>query len=82
MSREDTLPYDAQHTAPEIRIPTVVIHSEKALAPALARKFYDALSGPKSIHWMESQGQVDFYDGAPLISAAADHLATHFRKML
>jgi hypothetical protein len=82
MSREDTLPYDAQHTAPEIRIPTVVIHSEKALAPALARKFYDALPGPKSIHWLESQGQIDFYDGAPLISAAADHLATHFREKL
>ncbi|MCK6588731.1 MAG: hypothetical protein L6Q76_14230, partial [Polyangiaceae bacterium] len=80
MSREDTLPYDAQHTAPEIRIPTVVIHSEKALAPALARKFYDALPGPKAIHWMESQGQIDFYDGAPLIAAASDHLASHFER--
>ncbi|NUQ76077.1 MAG: dienelactone hydrolase family protein [Polyangiaceae bacterium] len=80
MSREDTLPYDAQHTAPEIRIPTVVIHSEKALAPALARKFYDALPGPKAIHWMESQGQIDFYDGALLIAAASDHLASHFER--
>jgi fermentation-respiration switch protein FrsA (DUF1100 family) len=82
MSREDTLPYDAQHLAPEIRIPTVMIHSEKALAPALARKFYDALPGPKSIHWMESQGQIDFYDGVPLIAAASDHLAAHFREKL
>jgi fermentation-respiration switch protein FrsA (DUF1100 family) len=82
MSREDTLPYDAQRAASEIRVPTVVIHSEKALAPALARKFYEALPGPKAIHWMESQGQVDFYDGAPLISAAADRLAEHFREKL
>lgn len=82
MSREDTLPYDAQHLAPEIRIPTVLIHSEKALAPALARKFYDALPGPKSIHWMESQGQIDFYDGVPFIAAASDHLAAHFREKL
>lgn len=82
MSREDTLPYDAQRTAAGIRIPTVVIHSEKALAPALARKFFDALPGPKSIHWLESQGQVDFYDGAPLITAASDHLAAHFREKL
>jgi fermentation-respiration switch protein FrsA (DUF1100 family) len=82
MSREDTLPYDAQHLAPEIRTPTVMIHSEKALAPALARKFYDALPGPKSIYWMESQGQIDFYDGAPLIAAASDHLAAHFREKL
>jgi uncharacterized protein len=82
MSREDTLPYDAQRAAPEIRIPTVMVHSEKALAPALARKFYDALSGPKAIHWLESQGQVDFYDGAPLIASASDHLAAHFREKL
>jgi hypothetical protein len=82
MSREDTLPYDAQHAAAEIRVPTVVIHSEKALAPALARKFYDALPGPKAIHWLESQGQIDFYDGAPLIASASDHLAAHFRESL
>lgn len=82
MSREDTLPYDAQGAAAEIRVPTVLVHSEKALAPALARKFYDALSGPKAIHWLESQGQIDFYDGAPLIASASDHLAAHFRERL
>jgi len=82
MSREDTLPYDAQQAAPQIRIPTVVVHSEKALAPALARKFYDALSGPKAIHWLESQGQIDFYDDPRLIAPAVDHLEAHFREQL
>jgi hypothetical protein len=82
MSREDTLPYDAQRAAPEIRIPTVMVHSEKALVPSLARKFYDALPGPKAIHWLESQGQIDFYDGPSLIATAADHLAAHFREKL
>ena len=82
MSREDTLPYDAQQAAPQIRIPTVIVHSEKALAPSLARKFYDALPGPKAIHWLESQGQIDFYDDPRLIAPAADHLAAHFRAQL
>ncbi|HEY8378245.1 MAG TPA: alpha/beta fold hydrolase, partial [Nannocystis sp.] len=32
MSREHTLPYDAQSAAPKIRVPTLLVHSEKALA--------------------------------------------------
>jgi dienelactone hydrolase len=82
MSRADTLPYDAQGSAPRIGIPTVIVHSEKALAPALARKFYDALPGPKAIDWLESQGQIDFYDDPRMIEPAADRLAAHFRERL
>ena len=82
MSREETLPYDAQKAASQIRIPTVIVHSEKALAPALARKFFDALAGAKAIHWLPSQGQIDFYDDPKLIAPAADHLAAHFREQL
>jgi fermentation-respiration switch protein FrsA (DUF1100 family) len=82
MSRADTLPYDAQSKAPRISVPTTMVHSEKALAPALARKFYDALGGPKTIHWLASQGQIDFYDDPTLIGHAADHLAAHFREHL
>ena len=60
MSRADTLPYDAQVHAPRITAPTLVIHSEKALAPALARRFFDALGGKKQAHWVASKGQIDF----------------------
>ena len=31
MSRAETLPYDAQAAAPHIRVPTLMVHSEKAL---------------------------------------------------
>lgn len=79
MSREHTIPYDAQSAAANIRVPTAIIHSEKALAPALARSFHAALAGPKAIHWLESQGQIDFYDDPKLIAAAADLVATHLR---
>ncbi|HZO12087.1 MAG TPA: alpha/beta hydrolase [Polyangiaceae bacterium] len=82
MSRADTLPYDAQSAAARINIPTLMIHSEKALAPALARKFFDALSGPKDIVWFDSQGQIDFYDDPKLIEPAAERLAAHFRERL
>jgi len=79
MSREQTLPYDAQSAAAEIRVPTVLVHSEKALAPALARAFFDQLQVPKQMHWLASQGQIDFYDDPALIEPAAD-LLDHFLR--
>src|SRR4029079_6265701 len=75
MSRADTLPYDAQGYAARIRAPTIVVHSEHALAPPVARKFLDALGGRKQIEWVESKGQIDFYDEPSLIAVAADLVA-------
>jgi fermentation-respiration switch protein FrsA (DUF1100 family) len=79
MSREHTLPWDAQSLAPKIRVPTLMIHSENALAPPLARSFYAALAGEKRELWVESKGQIDFYDDPALIEPAADQLAKFFR---
>ena len=78
MSREHTLPWDAQHHAPRIKAPTLMIHSENALAPALARSFYAALAGSRHEFWVQSKGQIDFYDDPALIEPAADRLAAHF----
>src|SRR5436853_44119 len=61
-SREFTLPFDAMLAADRIRVPTLVVHSEKALVPAWARQFYARLTAPKQELWLESQGQIDFYD--------------------
>jgi dienelactone hydrolase len=82
MSREKTLPYDAQAKAAQIRVPSVMIHSEKALAPALARSFYERLQTDKVIHWLESQGQIDFYDDPALIEPAVDLLDRELRARL
>lgn len=78
MSREKTLPYDAQSFAPKFAVPTVLVHSEHALAPALARSFYDRLQVPKQMIWLESVGQIDFYDDPELVGRATDHLAALF----
>ena len=67
-----TTPFDAQEAAARIRVPFLLVHSEQALAPPLARKFYDAVSTPKSQLWLESRGQIDFYDDPSLINPAAD----------
>jgi hypothetical protein len=55
------------------------LHSEKALAPALARAFFDRLPGPrKELHWLSSQGQIDFYDDPVLIEPAVDLVVRAF----
>lgn len=82
MSREHTLPYDAQAHAARIAAPTLIVHGEKALAPPLARAFHDNLTAPKDLRWLDSQGQIDFYDDPALIAAAADLVAEHFRRHL
>ena len=79
MSREQTLPWDAQSAAYDITVPTVMVHSEKALAPPLARKLFASLGGLKEQVWMESEGQIDFYDDPERINSAADELTRHFR---
>ena len=82
MSREHTLIWDAQQHAADIHVPTLLVHSENALAPQLARKFYAALAGNKRERWMESEGQIDFYDDPSLIDPVADELAAHFEASL
>ncbi len=81
MSRAHTLPWDSMSAAPEIDVPTLMIHSEKALAPSLARSFFDKLAGPKQALWVESEGQIDFYDRPERIEPAADALAEHFLRV-
>ena len=82
MSREHTLTWDAQIAAKRIEVPTLMIHSENALGPDLARQFFADLGGIKREVWTESSGQIDFYDDPAKIGFATDLLAEHFREHL
>jgi uncharacterized protein len=77
-----TTPFDAQEAASRIGAPFLLVHSEHALAPPLARKFFAAVRAPKSELWLQSQGQIDFYDDPRLIEPAADAIADHFKNSL
>ncbi|MEO5759956.1 MAG: alpha/beta fold hydrolase [Mesorhizobium sp.] len=79
-SRAYTLPFDVQHIAGDIHVPTVLIHSERALMPALAHRFFAALSVDKQELWLQSQGQIDFYDDPRLIKPAADAIDRFFNR--
>lgn len=79
-SRAYTLPFDVQRLASTFRVPTLLIHSENALMPALAKKFYAALPGTKQQIWLQSKGQIDFYDDPHLIDPSADGIARFFSE--
>lgn len=69
------LPFDARGAANTIRVPVVIVHSERAMAPDLARAFYSAVTSRKDELWLRSRGQIDFYDDPQLIAPAADAVA-------
>ena len=74
-----SLPFDARGAADMIEAPVLIVHSEEALTPDLAHAFYSAVKSPKHELWLESQGQIDFYDDPELISPAADAVAAFLR---
>ena len=74
-----SLPFDARGAADVIEAPVLIVHSEQAMVPDLAQAFYSAVKSPKRELWLESQGQIDFYDDPKLISPAADAVAAFLR---
>jgi fermentation-respiration switch protein FrsA (DUF1100 family) len=77
-----TVPFDAIGAAALIDVPTLIVHSENALVPPLARKFIAGLHVPVQTAWLASSGQIDFYDDPVLIGQAADLVATFFDRLL
>jgi fermentation-respiration switch protein FrsA (DUF1100 family) len=69
------MPFDARGAADTIKVPVLIVHSEQALAPDLARAFYSAVTAHKEELWLRSQGQIDFYDDPQLIAPASDAVA-------
>jgi fermentation-respiration switch protein FrsA (DUF1100 family) len=70
-----SMPFDARGAADMIEVPVLIVHSERALVPELAHAFYSAVKSPRQELWLESQGQIDFYDDPKLITPAADAVA-------
>ena len=75
-----SLPFDARGAAEELDVPVLIVHSEKALVPELAHAFYSALQSPKRELWLDSEGQIDFYDDPKLIDPAADAVAAFYSE--
>ena len=70
MSREHFLPFDVQSAAKKLTVPVVMVHSENALSPHLATKFYDNVATQKETLWLNGKSQDDFYDNNLLVAQA------------
>ncbi|MFN7694872.1 MAG: alpha/beta hydrolase [Burkholderiales bacterium] len=81
-SWEAWLTLDAMPTAPLLKAPLLMVHSEAAAIPQGARQFYAAVSAPKQQLWLDNVGQFDFYDRAAPVKTAADAVAAHFKASL
>ncbi|MEV0296551.1 alpha/beta fold hydrolase [Nocardia sp. NPDC050710] len=79
-SFEHTAGFDAKEAAARLTVPFLLVHSEHALVPPWARAFYAAVISRKSELWLDSTGQIDFYDDPHLIEPAAEAAAAHFRN--
>jgi fermentation-respiration switch protein FrsA (DUF1100 family) len=75
-----SLPFDVRGAADALDVPVLVVHSETALVPDLAHAFYSAVQSPKRELWLDSQGQIDFYDDPKLINPAADAVVVSFSE--
>ncbi len=61
MSWGDWLRFDSLAPASSLRVPTLVLHSDQAALPDMARRFFAALPGPRAIYW-STEPHMDFYD--------------------
>jgi uncharacterized protein len=81
-SRAYTLPFDAMGVAEKLTVPIAIVHSERALLPNWAHQFYEKVTAPKQELWLESEGQIDFYDDPRLINAASDMIAEWLQEQV
>lgn len=73
--------WDPVADAAGVRVPTLMVHSERAAFPDQVRKVYEGLGCEKEIVWLEG-AHYDFYDEVETVNAAADRVARHFHAYL
>ncbi|AFY97020.1 alpha/beta hydrolase [Chamaesiphon minutus] len=81
MSWHEWQGFNSLEIAPNVKVPTLIVHSNGSALPDNARKFYQQLGGQKQLVWAEGN-HLDFYDRKPQVSAAVTALTSHFQKTL
>lgn len=78
---EHWLTFDGMAAAGRVAVPTLFVHSEKAVLPANVRVVHSRLAGPAELIWADGE-QTDFYDRAEQVDLAVDAAAGHFATTL
>jgi fermentation-respiration switch protein FrsA (DUF1100 family) len=81
MSWPEWLEFDAIALAPQLRTPSLFVHSERAAIPEGLERFYRALTAPKQLRWTDGT-QFDFYDRPAQVEFALNAATEHFRQTL
>jgi uncharacterized protein len=81
MSWTHWLLFDGLNAAPNVKVPTLMVHSDDCVLPDNARRVYEALGGPKRLHWSRG-GQTDFYDQPSQVDEAVAEVVKHFKDAL
>jgi hypothetical protein len=82
MSWEDWLTYDPTTIAKGIQVPTLMIHSDEAVLPDYAKRFFNEIPHPhKELYWTEGN-QFDFYDNERNVNESVEQVDRFFRQHL
>jgi fermentation-respiration switch protein FrsA (DUF1100 family) len=81
-SWEDWLTFDPMPVAARLQVPALMIHSDHAVLPDNAKRFFNAIPhGNKVLHWMQGS-QFDFYDQPEQVGESVDYVSTFFKEQL
>ena len=81
LSWPEWLGYDALASAPMLRTPTLVVHSENGAIPDGARRYAAAMPVPPKVVWIEGT-QFDFYDRPATVDRAVTEALGHLAATL
>ena len=80
MSWEGWLSFDPMPTAKRLQLPVLMIHSDEAVLPDNAKRFFgDIPRDNKQLHWTKGT-QMDFYDQPKQVLEAVAAIADFFKK--
>ncbi len=88
MTWEDWLTFDPTTTAKDVKVPTLMIHSDGAVLPAYAKQYFEKLgTEDKALHWVETNlespfHQFSFYDQPEEVGLSVDKAQAWFSKKL
>ena len=63
--------------APQVKTPTLFVHSDGCVFPDHVKRIHSALTGPRGISWTDGT-QTDFYDQPQFVDKAIDAAHRHF----
>ncbi|MEM8857219.1 MAG: alpha/beta fold hydrolase [Chloroflexota bacterium] len=88
MTWEDWLTFDPTTTAKDVKVPTLMIHSDGAVLPDYAKQYFEKIgSEDKALRWVETElhspfHQFSFYDQPEEVALSIDEAQAWFSQKL